>query len=111
MTVLDQVNDGNRYRFDQACRVKAINRASELGIREPVLHQLPAKRAIYKPEEYTRTTLEAARAYQFPLDQIIFGVTEGERVQDRPGFASSCESTNGAASRPRSTILGWATQD
>lgn len=87
MTVLSQVNDGNRYRFDQACRVKAIRGASELGIRERVsINFLP--NAIYKPEVCIRTTLEAARIHQFPLDQIIFEVTEGERVQDGPWFAS-----------------------
>jgi len=87
MTVLSQVNDGNRYRFDQACRVKAIKGASELGIREPVsINFLP--NAIYKPEVCIRTTLEAARTHHFPLDQIIFEVTEGERVQDGPWFAS-----------------------
>eukprot|EP01034_Spumella_vulgaris_P013098 gene13098-16703_t len=31
-SILDQVNDDNRYRFDQACRVKAIERATELGL-------------------------------------------------------------------------------
>ena len=30
-SILDQVNDENRYRFDQACRVKAIERATQLG--------------------------------------------------------------------------------
>lgn len=87
LSVLSQVNDGNRYRFDQACRVKAIKGASELGIREPVsINFLP--NAVYKPEVCIRTTLEAARTHNFPLDQIIFEVTEGERVQDGPWFAS-----------------------
>jgi len=30
-TVLSWVDDTNRYRFDQACRVKAIELASRLG--------------------------------------------------------------------------------
>lgn len=34
MSVLSKVNDNNRYRFDQACRVKAIKGASQLGIQE-----------------------------------------------------------------------------
>ena len=33
-SVLGQVNEHNRYRFDQACRVKAIKGASALGIAE-----------------------------------------------------------------------------
>jgi EAL domain-containing protein (putative c-di-GMP-specific phosphodiesterase class I) len=34
MSMLSQVNDHNRYRFDQACRVKAIKSAAQLGLQE-----------------------------------------------------------------------------
>ncbi len=86
LSVLSQVNDHNRYRFDQACRVKAIKAASELGIAEPIsINFLP--NAIYKPELCIRTTLEAARVHGFPLERIIFEVTEGERIEDGPWFA------------------------
>ena len=86
MTVLAQVNEHNRYRFDQACRVKAIKGAKALGIREHIsINFLP--NAIYKPELCIRTTLEAARLHDFPLDRIIFEVTEGERIEDGPWFA------------------------
>lgn len=86
-SVLAQVNDQNRYSFDQACRVKAIKGAKELGIQEPIsINFLP--NAIYKPEVCIRTTLEAARVHGFPLDRIIFEVTEGERIEDGPWFAS-----------------------
>lgn len=85
-SVLAQVNDDNRYRFDQACRVKAIKGASELGLAEAVsINFLP--NAIYQPETCIRTTLAAAQAHGFPLDRIIFEVTEGERVEDGPWFA------------------------
>ena len=85
-TVLSKVNELNRYRFDQACRVKAIKGASRLGIEEYIsINFLP--NAIYKPELCIRTTLEAARVHGFPLDRIIFEVTEGERVDDGPWFA------------------------
>lgn len=67
MTVLSQVNEQNRYRFDQACRVKAIKGASQLGIQEHIsINFLP--NAIYKPGLCIRTTLEAARVHSFPLD-------------------------------------------
>ena len=85
-SVLAQVNDSNRYRFDQACRVKAIKGAQALGIRQHLsINFLP--NAVYKPEVCIRTTLEAARAVGFPLDRIIFEVTEGERVEDGAWFA------------------------
>ncbi len=86
MSVLSQVNEKNRYRFDQACRVKAIKTAAQLGIQERIsINFLP--NAIYKPEVCIRTTLEAASAHGFPLDRIIFEVTEGERVEDGPWLA------------------------
>jgi len=86
MTVLAQVNEQNRYRFDQACRVKAIKGASQLNLQEHVsINFLP--NAIYKPEVCIRTTLEAARVHSFPLERIIFEVTEGERIEDGPWFA------------------------
>lgn len=86
MSVLSRVTDQNRYRFDQACRVKAIKGAARLGIQESVsINFLP--NAIYKPEVCIRTTLEAARAHGFPVEKIIFEVTEGERIEDGPWFA------------------------
>lgn len=86
MSVLSQVTEQNRYRFDQACRVKAIKGAKDLGIQESIsINFLP--NAIYRPELCIRTTLAAARANGFPLERIIFEVTEGERVEDGPWFA------------------------
>ena len=85
-SVLAQVNDKNRYRFDQACRVKAIKGAHALDMQELLsINFLP--NAVYKPEVCIRTTLEAARATGFPLENIIFEVTEGERVEDGVWFA------------------------
>ncbi|MBB3212484.1 EAL domain-containing protein (putative c-di-GMP-specific phosphodiesterase class I) [Herbaspirillum sp. Sphag1AN] len=82
-SVLAQVNDNNRYRFDQACRMKAVEGASRLGMRELLsINFLP--NAVYRPEVCIRSTFEAARKHNFPIENIIFEVTEGERVQDRP---------------------------
>ncbi len=81
-SVLAQVNDENRYAFDQACRVKAVKTAAELGMQELLsINFLP--NAVYQPEACIRTTLEAARKYNFPTENIIFEVTEGEKVLDR----------------------------
>ncbi|MFZ6818422.1 EAL domain-containing protein [Undibacterium sp. Ji22W] len=82
-SILAQVNDNNRYRFDQLCRVKAVQGAARLGMKEFLsINFLP--NAVYKPEVCIQTTFEAAREHQFPIERIIFEVTEGERVQDRP---------------------------
>ena len=87
LSVLSQVTEQNRYRFDQACRVKAIKTAAQLGMRERLsINFLP--NAVYRPEVCIKTTLEAARVHNFPIDHIIFEVTEGERVEDGPWLAT-----------------------
>ncbi|MDZ7754607.1 MAG: EAL domain-containing protein [Gammaproteobacteria bacterium] len=79
--VFSNVNDANRYRFDQACRIKAIRLAAELAI--PCLLSINfMPNAVYRPELCIRTTLAAATTYGFPIERIIFEVTEGERVTD-----------------------------
>lgn len=80
-SVLSQVTPENRYRFDQACRVKAIKLAAQLQLPSRLsINFLP--NAIYQPELCIRSTLEAARAHDFPIDRIIFEAVEGERVED-----------------------------
>lgn len=82
-SVFAHVNDGNRYRFDQACRVKAIRLAAELGMNTLLsINFLP--NAVYRPELCIRTTLNAAQTYGFPIERIIFEVTEGEHIEDHP---------------------------
>lgn len=79
--VLGRVNDSNRYRFDQACRVKAIELAHELGLTGILsINFLP--NAIYRPETCIRTTLEAAKKVGFAHERLMFEVTEVERVKD-----------------------------
>lgn len=82
-SVLSRVNEDNRYRFDQACRVRAIQGAAALNMKELLsINFLP--NAVYRPEACIRSTFEAARQYKFPIEQIIFEVTEGEQIADRP---------------------------
>ena len=70
-SVLARVNDDNRYRFDQACRVKAVKGAAELGIKEFLsINFLP--NAVYQPEACIRSTFDAAHKYNFPKERIIF---------------------------------------
>ena len=86
-TILSRINEDNRYRFDQACRVKAIKVASELGMQERLsINFLP--NAIYKPELCIRTTLQAARKHDFPVERIIFEATEGDAIEDGKRLAT-----------------------
>ena len=80
--VLSQVTDENRYPFDQLCRVQAIRGAAELGL-EGLLSINFLPNAVYQPAACIRSTFEAAQRYGFPIERIIFEVTEGECVQDR----------------------------
>lgn len=77
--IISRVNENNLYNFDQTCRVKAVRLASELKINSYLsINFLP--NAVYRPENCIRTTLKAASDYNFPLEKIIFEITEGEKV-------------------------------
>jgi EAL domain-containing protein (putative c-di-GMP-specific phosphodiesterase class I) len=77
--ILGMVNDENRYRFDQGCRIRSIFLAQQLGMTCRIsINFLP--NAIYQPELCIRTTILAAEAAGFPLDRIIFEVTESEQI-------------------------------
>ncbi len=79
--VLAQVNDTNRYAFDQSCRVRAIELAAQLGLQGMLsINFLP--NAVYRPETCIRATLQAARTHGFPTERLIFEVNESERVVD-----------------------------
>ena len=79
--VLDAVNHEGRYRFDQACRVRAITQAAALGMQSVLsINFLP--NAIYEPEACIRTTVEAATRTGFPLGSLMFELTEVEAVRD-----------------------------
>lgn len=83
LAVLSQVTDLNRYQFDQACRVQAIKGAAELGMRERLSINFLAN-AVFQPDACIQSTFEAAREFGFPIENIIFEVTEGEKIHNRP---------------------------
>ena len=82
-SVLDTVTHATRYGFDQACRVRAIELASGLGLIEQgellSINFLP--NAVYDPAACIRLTLATARRTGFPLDRLLFEFTESERVE------------------------------
>ncbi|MDF2177169.1 EAL domain-containing protein [Aliiglaciecola sp. CAU 1673] len=81
-TVLSKVNDENRYSFDQTCRVTAIRIASSLDRDAKIsINFLP--NAVYEPAACLRETLKAAHEYDFPRENIIFEVTEHERIDSK----------------------------
>jgi EAL domain-containing protein (putative c-di-GMP-specific phosphodiesterase class I) len=80
--VLAQVVPENQYRFDQACRVKAIELAGRLflagGEARVSINFMP--NAVYEPAACIRTSLAAAARVGFPASRIVFEFTETERV-------------------------------
>lgn len=81
-SVLSQITEENRYAFDQACRVKAIEGAVAAGLLDG-----PAKlsinflpNAVYSPLACIQLTLKTARAQAMPLDRLIFEFTENEEI-------------------------------
>lgn len=80
-SIFQYVHEGNRYAFDQACRVKAVKLAAQLGV-ESYLNINFIPTAVYRPEVCIRTTLDAASTYGFPSEKIIFEFTENDHVDD-----------------------------
>ena len=80
--VLSKVDDDNRYAFDQACRVKAIETATRVGLIDTgaalSINFMP--NAVYEPTGCIRLTLAAARRTGFPPERLIFEFTENERL-------------------------------
>lgn len=80
--VLAQVSPVNRYAFDQTCRVKAIELASNLKLVDDgsllSINFLP--NAVYEPRACIRLTLAAAMRTGFPVQRIMFEFTEVERL-------------------------------
>ena len=83
-TILSQVTPANRYSFDQSCRVKAIEVASRLGLKDLdaslSINFIPG--AMYQPENCVRATLAASRRHGLPLNRLIFELTENEEILD-----------------------------
>ncbi len=81
-SILSQVADGNRYAFDQQCRVKAIEMATQLNLAASgarlSINFMP--NAVYEPRACIRLTLATAMRTGFPLDRIIFEFTEDEKL-------------------------------
>jgi EAL domain-containing protein (putative c-di-GMP-specific phosphodiesterase class I) len=81
-TILGSVTEQNRYAFDQACRVKAIEAAMKAGIVDTgaklSINFLP--NAVYSPMACIQLTLRTAEKNAFPLDRLIFEFTENEHM-------------------------------
>jgi EAL domain-containing protein (putative c-di-GMP-specific phosphodiesterase class I) len=80
--ILSSVTETNRYAFDQACRVKAIETAMAAGLMQSdaklSINFLP--NAVYSPLACIQLTLATARSVGLPIDRLIFEFTENEQM-------------------------------
>jgi EAL domain-containing protein (putative c-di-GMP-specific phosphodiesterase class I) len=80
--ILSSVTETNRYSFDQACRVKAIETAMAAGLMQGdaklSINFLP--NAVYSPLACIQLTLATARSVNMPVDRLIFEFTENEQM-------------------------------
>ena len=71
--------------------MKAVSTAASLGMKELLsINFLP--NAVYRPEACIQSTFQACKANDFPVEQIIFEVTEGEKIDDRAHLVNIFES-------------------
>ncbi|MFC3300689.1 EAL domain-containing protein [Arthrobacter agilis] len=82
--ILSKVSPEQKYRFDQDCRVKAIELAARLfPVGEDLMLSINfMPNAVYEPAACLRATLQAAKRYSFPTSSIMFEFTENEEVSD-----------------------------
>lgn len=81
-TILDKVDDDNRYWFDQTCRTKAISLAARHLPANAKLSINFLPKAVYEPRACIRATLAAARQACFDPSRLMFEFTEDERMDD-----------------------------
>lgn len=82
-SILSQVNEDNRYQFDQASRVMAIETAGALFQGEDLrlsINFMP--NAVYEPSACIQKSLAAAKRARFPHHNLMFEFTENEKMTD-----------------------------
>ena len=85
--VLASVDASHRFAFHEACRVRAIEMAAALDMASRLSLNVLPNDVAGQPECF-RTAMAAAERCNFPVNRLMFEVTEGERVNDLPGLAA-----------------------
>jgi EAL domain-containing protein (putative c-di-GMP-specific phosphodiesterase class I) len=85
--VLAGVDASHRFAFQEACRMKAIEMAAALGMASKLSLNVRPNDVAGQPRCF-RSAMAAARRCHFPVDHLMFEITEGERVNDLPGLAA-----------------------
>ena len=80
--ILARVNDENRYAFDQRCRVRAVEIAAALGMREKLSASTSCPTPSTSRADACARRWKRRTAPAFPIENIIFETTEDERIHD-----------------------------
>ncbi|MDR6855821.1 EAL domain-containing protein [Variovorax guangxiensis] len=94
LEVLGKVQPPHRFAFHEACRVKAIEMASMLGMQSRLSLNV-APNDVAGPTQCFHTAIRAAEQARFPVDRLMFELTEGEPVADLPALAASFNAFEG----------------
>lgn len=78
--VFARVPHEDLYSFDQACRLKAISLAARLKL-HTLLNLNFFPNSAQRSSEYLCATLEASQEAGFPVERLVFEVTEMEQLQ------------------------------
>jgi EAL domain-containing protein (putative c-di-GMP-specific phosphodiesterase class I) len=82
-SILSRVTEANRYKFDQLCRIKAIEKAAERFDRADLMLSINfMPNAVQEPTACIRATLEAANRTGFDRSRLMFEFTENEPMRD-----------------------------
>jgi EAL domain-containing protein (putative c-di-GMP-specific phosphodiesterase class I) len=86
--VLSRVSPRHRFAFHEACRIKAIESASALGMQTRLsLNVWPND--ITERIDCFHTAMDTARRCNFPVHRLMFEIAECEHVADLPALAAA----------------------
>lgn len=92
-SVLGQITSENLHAFDRKCRIGAVKAAARLMGEDSAMVSLNTMpNSVYDPETCLRTTIAAANAAGFPIDRIMFEMTEHEAIADLDHFTTIVKS-------------------
>lgn len=86
-SVLAAVDQTNIHAFDRKCRIAAVKAAAtHLGARSELVSLNTMPNSVYDPATCLRTTIAAAHAANFPIERIMFEMTEHQAIEDLDHF-------------------------
>jgi EAL domain-containing protein (putative c-di-GMP-specific phosphodiesterase class I) len=86
--ILGRIEGPDRFAFHEAFRVRAIEMAADLGVKTRLSLNVTPNDLVGRAQCF-RTAIDAANRCGFPVQQLMFEITEGEKINDLPGLATA----------------------